>query len=111
MVGQSPMSSSDVLLSMNAAGEEKKRYAMKTLWLGGIVCVVGLVSTFILENFMPSSFEDSLNYELLVGFVETVFCCGGPLVVLAGVAMLISQGMGDKYVSIIPVDTPPKDPR
>ncbi len=60
---------------------------------------------------MPFSFEDSLNYELLVGFVETVFCCGGPLVVLAGVAMLISQGVGDKYVSIIPVDTPPKDPR
>tara|TARA_B100001029_G_C15033123_1_gene438368 strand:+ start:519 stop:854 length:336 start_codon:yes stop_codon:yes gene_type:complete len=111
MVGQSPMSSSDVLLSMNAAGEEKKRYAMKTIWLGGIVCVVGLVSTFILENFMPFSFEDSLNYQLLVGFVENVFCCGGPLVVLAGVAMLISQGMGGKYVSIIPVDTPPKDPR
>ena len=111
MVGQSPMSSSDVLLSMNAAGEEKKRYAMKTLWLGGIVCVVGLVSTFILENFMPSSFEDSLYYEILVGFVENAFCCGGPLVVLAGVGMLISQGMGDKYVSIIPVDTPPKDPR
>ncbi len=111
MAGQSPMSSSDVLLSLNAEGEEKKRYAMKTIWLGGIVCVVGLVSTFILENFMPSSFEDSLNYEILVGFVESAFCCGGPLVVLAGVAMLISQGVGGKYVDIIPVDRPPIEPR
>jgi len=105
------MSSSEVLLSLNAAGEEKKRYAMKAIWLGGIICVVGLVSTFILENFMPHSFEDSLTYGLLVGFVENAFCCGGPLVVLAGVGMLISQGMGGKYVSILPVDNPPRDPR
>ena len=84
---------------------------MKVIWLGGIICVVGLVSTFILENFMPSSFEESLNYEILVGFVENVFCSGGPLVFLAGVAMLISQGMGEKYVDIIPVDRPPIEPR
>ena len=105
------MSSSDVLLSLNAGGEEKKRYAMKVIWLGGIICVVGLVSTFILENFMPSSFEESLNYEILIGFVENAFCCGGPLVFLAGVAMLISQGMGGKYVDIIPVERPPIEPR
>ena len=55
--------------------------------------------------------RDSLNYELLVGFIENAFCCGGPLVFLAGVGMLISQGMGGKYISIIPVDTPPEDPR
>ena len=84
---------------------------MKVIWLGGIICVVGLVSTFILENFMPSSFEESLNYEILVGFVENAFCCGGPLVFLAGVAMLISQGMGGKYVDIIPVERPPIEPR
>ena len=111
MVAPNPMSSSEVLLSMNAAGEEQKRYAMKTIWLGGIVCVIGLVSTFILDHFMPSSFEDSLNYEILVGFVENAFCCGGPLVVLAGVGMLISQGMKGKYVDIIPVDNPPIEPR
>jgi len=105
------MSSSDVLLSLNAEGEEKKRYAMKAIWLGGIICVVGLISTFILENFMPSSFEDSIIYGILFDFVESVFCCGGPLVVLAGVGMLISQGMGGKYVSIIPVEKPPIEPR
>ena len=111
MVAPKPMSSSDVLLSLNAEGEEQKRYAMKTIWLGGIVCVIGLVSTFILENFMPSSFEDSINFEILYSFIENIFCCGGPLVVLVGVSMLISQGMGGKYVDIIPVDNPPIEPR
>ncbi len=111
MVGQSPMSSSDVLLSLNAEGEEKKRSAMKVIWLGGIICVVGLVSTFILENFMPSSFEESITFEILYSLIGNAFCCGGPLVVLAGVGMLISQGMGGKYVDIIPVDRPPIEPR
>ena len=96
---------------MNAAGEEQKRYAMKTIWLGGIVCVIGLVSTFILETFMPSSFEDSTNFEILYSFIENIFCCGGPLVLLVGVSMLISQGMRGKYVDIIPVDNPPIEPR
>jgi Na+-driven multidrug efflux pump len=111
MVAPKSMSSSEVLLSMNAAGEEKKRYAIKTIWLGGIICVIGLVSTFILETFMPSSFEDSTNFEILYSFIENIFCCGGPLVVLVGVSMLISQGMGGKYVDIIPVDNPPIEPR
>ena len=111
MVAPKPMSSADVLLSMNAAGEEKKRYAMKTIWLGGIACVIGLVSTFILENFTSPSFEDSSQNRLLYSFIENVFCCGGPLVLLVGVNMLISQGMKGKYVDIIPVENPPNEPR
>ena len=105
------MSSSDVLLSLNAEGEEKKRYAMKVIWLGGIICLVGIVFTFVYENFFMDTFDDDITYEIIMTSIEEIFCCGGPLVVLVGVGMLISQGMGDKYVDIIPVERPPIDPR
>lgn len=111
MVAPKPMSSADVLLSMNAAGEEKKRYAMKTIWLGGIACVFGLVFTFVYENFFMDPFGDNIAYEMIMTSIEEIFCCGGPLVVLVGVGMLISQGLGEKYVDIIPVENPPIEPR
>ena len=110
MVAPTPLSAEQLLAQMNQASEIKKKNAMKIIGIGSIICVVGLVSTFILENFMPSSFEDSLNYEILVGFVENAFCCGG-ITVLVGVAMLVAVGLdGKQYVSIQSIQDPPDGP-
>ena len=111
MVGQAPLSAEQLLAQMNQASEIKKKNAMKIIGIGSIICVVGLVSMFILENFMPFSFEESLNYEILVGFVETAFCCGGPITVLVGVASLVAVGLdGKQYVSIQSIQDPPDGP-
>ena len=84
---------------------------MKVIWLGGTVCVFGLIFTFIYENFSPDSLDSNITYEMIMTSIEDIVCCGGPLVFLVGLAMLISQGMGGKYVDIIPVDRPPIEPR
>tara|TARA_B100001250_G_C19234243_1_gene543637 strand:+ start:222 stop:551 length:330 start_codon:yes stop_codon:yes gene_type:complete len=108
MVVQPPLSASELLSSMNKASVEKKKLAMKTIWLGGAICLIGLVFTALYEIIPVSSTNDT--YFIIMDSIEEILCCGGPLTFLVGVAMLIAQGKDGQYVSILPIKDPPDGP-
>jgi hypothetical protein len=109
MVVQPPLSASELLSSMNKTSVEKKKLAMKTIWLGAGICLIGLGFTALYE-FVPVNFSDGEAYFVIMDSIEEILCCGGPLTLLVGVAMLIAQGMDGQYVSILPIKDPPDGP-
>ena len=109
MIAPAPLSAGELLATMNEASEKKKKNAMKIIGIGTIVCVVGLVFTFVYENFFMD--PNNITFELIMTSIEQLLCCGGPITVLAGVGMLVAVGLDDnQYVSILPVQEPPDGP-
>ena len=94
---------------MNKTSVEKKKLAMKTIWLGAGICLVGLAFAALYE-FVPVNYSDGEFYFVIMDAIEEILCCGGPLTLLVGVAMLIAQGMDGQYVSILPIKDPPDGP-
>ena len=109
MIAPAPLSAGELLATMNEASEKKKKNAMKIIGIGTIVCVVGLVFTFVYENFFMD--PNNITFELIMTSMEQLLCCGGPITVLAGVGMLVAVGLDDnQYVSILPIQEPPDGP-
>ena len=92
---------------MNEASEKKKKNAMKIIGIGFVVSVIGLIVAFVYDNLLDD--PNSLTFDS-VRQVGEVLCCGGPITVLVGVAMLVAFGLDDQYVSILPVQEPPDGP-